>query len=139
MANETGWIRTVKAFDNGLQAALHAICGVLILCTVLFTIYTVFMRYIIGDPPFWGDTIALFANIWLVVLALALAVHTPGQIAMEAVYEMCPPIVSFVLEIIWNSFIVAFEIFLAYFGWIAARDTPSMFWELNNLEKSTQC
>ena len=128
--------RVLIAFDTGVQKVLHVICGILILLTVLFTIYTVYMRYVVGDPPFWGDTVALFANIWLVMLALALAVRTRGQIAMTAVYEMCPPVVSYILEIVWNTCVVAFGIFLAYYGWIAARDTPSLFWELNNLPKT---
>lgn len=128
--------RMVTRLDTGIQKVLNVICGILILLTVLFTVYTVYMRYVVGDPPFWGDTVALFANIWLVMLALALAVRTRGQIAMTAVYEMCPPIVSYILEIIWNSCIVAFGMFLTYYGWIAARDTPSLFWELNNLSKT---
>ena len=129
-------VEAAISVDNGIQKVLRIICGILIVLTVVFTIYTVYMRYVIEDPPFWGDTVALFANIWLVMLALAVAVRTRGQIAMTAVYEMSPPVVSYSLEIIWNLFIVAFGIFLIYFGWIAARDTPSLFWELNNLPKT---
>ena len=33
-------------------------------------------------------------------------------------------------------FIVGFGIFLVYFGWIAARDTLSLFWELGNFSKT---
>ncbi len=129
-------IEAAMSVDSGIQKVLRVISGILIVSTVVFTIYTVYMRYVIEDPPFWGDTVALFANIWLVMLALAVAVRTRGQIAMTAVYELSPPMVSYTLEIIWNLFIVAFGIFLIYFGWIAARDTPSMFWELGNLPKT---
>lgn len=58
------------------------------------------------------------------------------QIAMTALYELSPLMVSYTLEIIWNMFIVGFGIFLVYFGWIAARDTPSLFWELGNFSKT---
>ncbi len=133
---QKGLIEAAISIDRGVQMVLRIISGVLIVLTVIFTIYTVYMRYVIEDPPFWGDTVALFANIWLVMLALALAVRTRGQIAMTALYELSPPMVSYVFEIIWNAFIIAFGIFLVYFGWIAARDTPSIFWELNNLEKT---
>ena len=124
------------SIDDGIQLVLRVISGILIVLTVIFTLYTVYMRYVIEDPPFWGDTVALFANIWLVMLALAVAVRTRGQIAMTAVYQLSPPVVSYVLEIIWNAFVVAFGIFLVYYGWIAARETPSMYWELNNFSKT---
>lgn len=129
-------VETLNRVDRGVQQVLRVICGILILLTVLFTIYTVFMRYVIEDPPFWGDTVALFANIWLVLLALGLAVRGRGQIAMTAVYEMGPPLLSFVLEIIWNLFIIAFGIFLAIFGWMTAMAQTGMFWELDNMSKT---
>ena len=129
-------IEAAISVDHGIQKVLRVVSGVLIVLTVIFTIYTVFMRYVIEDPPFWGDTVALFANIWLVMLALAVAVRTRGQIAMTAVYELSPPVVSYILEIIWNGFIIAFGIFLTYYGYIVARENATLFWELNNMSKT---
>lgn len=126
----------IGKIDNGIQRVIRFVTGVLICLTVLFTVYTVFMRYVIGDPPFWGDTVALFANIWLVMLALALAVRTRGQIAMTAFYEMCPPWVSYVLEICWNVFIAGFGVFLIYYGYLNSKaQEMNFFWELNDFSK----
>jgi TRAP-type C4-dicarboxylate transport system permease small subunit len=131
-----GFIGFVKKVDSGTQAIVRYITGVLIILTVVFTAYTVFMRYLIEDPPFWGDTMTLFANIWLVMMALSLSVRTRTQISMTALYEMAPARFSFFMEIIWNSFIFAFSLFLVYYGTIASyalRD--NRYWELNDLPK----
>ena len=40
---------------------------------VAFTLYTVFMRSVMNDPPFSGDTLTVVANVWLVMLAFALS------------------------------------------------------------------
>lgn len=131
-----GFFRLVNKVDTSVQTTVRVITGILILLTVVFTAYTVFMRYLIEDPPFWGDTLTLFANIWLVMMALALSIRSRTQISMTALYEMAPARVSFVMEIIWNSFIFAFSLFLIYYGTIAAyalRD--NRYWELNDLPK----
>jgi TRAP-type C4-dicarboxylate transport system permease small subunit len=133
---ESGFVRIINKVDTGVQTGVRAFTGVMILLTVIFTVYTVFMRYVIEDPPFWGDTLSLFANVWLVMMAISLSIRSRTQISMTALYEMAPARVSFVLEIIWNAFIVVFSVFLTYYGWLAAwalRD--NFYWELNDLPK----
>mgnify|MGYP002641811780 CR=1 FL=1 len=133
---ESGFLTTVDRIDRGIQKVIRFICGVLILSTVVFTAYTVFMRYVMDDAPFWGDTVALFANIWLVMLALALAIRTRNQISMTGIYELGPPQLSFILEIIWNAFICGFGIFLVIYGWEHSVSMEANFyWELDDLSK----
>ena len=131
-----GFFRVINKVDTSVQTVVRVVTGVLILLTVVFTAYTVFMRYLIEDPPFWGDTLTLFANIWLVMMALAMSIRNRTQISMTALYEMAPAKVSFFFEIIWNAFIFAFSVFLIYYGTIASyalRD--NRYWELNDLPK----
>jgi TRAP-type C4-dicarboxylate transport system permease small subunit len=132
----SGLVGFIQKFDAGTQMGVRVVTGILILLTVVFTAYTVFMRYLIEDPPFWGDTLTLFANIWLVMMALSLSIRNRTQISMTALYEMMPARLSFYLEIIWNSLILAFSLFLVYYGSIASwalRD--NRYWELNDLPK----
>jgi TRAP-type C4-dicarboxylate transport system permease small subunit len=132
----SGLATKLKKTDRGLQKIVRIITGILICLTVLFTVYTVIMRYVFDDAPFWGDTVALFANIWLVMMALALAVRTRGQIAMTAFYEMCPPRLSYIMEIVWNTFIIGFGIFLVIHGYENAyAQRTNFFWELGDLSK----
>ncbi len=122
--------------DRLLTKMVTAICGILILMTVVFTCYTIVMRYVFLNPPFWGDTVALFANIWMVLLALGLSVRSRDQIAMQALYTRIAPSFAFWLEVVWTLLILAFAIFMIVVGGQAALQVPGQFWELGELPKS---
>ena len=122
--------------DSVVRVLIEWICAILILLTVCFTVYTIVMRYVFLDPPFWGDTVALFTNIWMVLLALALSVRSRDQIAMQALYTRISPSFAFGLEVLWTSIILLFGIFLIIVGGQAAALVPGQFWELGELPKT---
>jgi len=109
-------------------------CTLLVLM-VAFTVYTVIMRYIFKDPPFWGDTVALFCNIWLVLIAYALAVREREDIASEGIYVYLPARVVHVLRFSWQVLTFLFAAYLIWYGFDAARNVPGQFWELGGLPK----
>jgi len=109
-------------------------CSLLVLM-VAFTIYTVVMRYVFNDPPFWGDTISLFCNIWLVLLAYALAVRDREDIASEAIYEFLKARTVLVMRFAWRAMTFIFGVLLFWFGLDAALNVPGQFWELGGLPK----
>ena len=83
-----GWFR--KA-DGIVRTVVMSVCCTLLVLMIAFTLYTVVMRYVFKDPPFWGDTVSLFCNIWLVLMAYALAVRDREDIASEGIYIYLPP------------------------------------------------
>lgn len=124
-----------KKLDKYIRSLLMIICCILLASMVIFTVYTVVMRYIFLDPPFWGDTMTLFANIWLVMLALGLSVRERSNISMQMLYEYLPRRIVFSLEMTWTVFIVAFGGLLAWYGFDTAMRVPGAFWELGNMPK----
>jgi TRAP-type C4-dicarboxylate transport system permease small subunit len=129
------FVGAAQWFDRVLQRVLYVICGILMLLSVLFTCYTVVMRYVFLSPPFWGDTVTLFANIWMVFLAVSLSVRNREQIAMQGVYAQISPVLAFSLEIVWTLLTLLVGVFLAFVGLLTALDTPGEFWELGGLRK----
>lgn len=109
-------------------------CTLLVLM-VFFTVYTVVMRYIFKNPPFWGDTVALFCNIWLVLIAYCLAVRDREDIVSEGIYIYLPPSVVAGLRYAWQVLTFALAIYLMWFGITAALTVPGEFWELGGLPK----
>lgn len=109
-------------------------CTLLVLM-VVFTAYTVVMRYVFKDPPFWGDTVAMFCNIWLVLTAYSLAVRDREDIASEGIYVYLPARVVTRLRFTWQIMTLAFALFLIWFGLDAAQNVPGQFWELGGLPK----
>ena len=109
-------------------------CALLVLMVAL-TAYTVVMRYVFSDPPFWGDTVALFCNIGLVFIAYSLAVRDREDISSEALHAYLPVWGVAVLTHAWQLMTIAFGLFLAWFGLEAALAVPGQYWELGGLPK----
>ncbi|MEO8080193.1 MAG: TRAP transporter small permease, partial [Caldimonas sp.] len=127
------WIDKASA---RVSAVVRLLCVVLLALMVLFTAYTVLMRYVFANPPFWGDTVSMFCNIWVTMLGYSLAVRDREDIAMRGIYRLLPARAGFLLETLWNVMAFAFGLFLVWYGWLAARDVPGMFWELGGLKKT---
>lgn len=128
--------RWFTVIDAALRSAITWFCSSLLVLMVVFTVYTVVMRYVFHDPPFWGDTIALLCNTGLVFTAYALAVREREDIASEALHSYLPTWAVTMLTYMWEIVTIAFGIFLAWFGWEAASTVPGQFWELGGLPKS---
>ena len=86
----SGFKRIADAADFIILRILPVICGTMLVLMVGFIAYTIVMRTVFLNPPFWGDTLALFANVWMVFLGLIIAVRERSNIAMEALYQMIP-------------------------------------------------
>ena len=126
------WFRVI---DCIVRATITWFTCSLLVLMVAFTIYTVVMRYVFNDPPFWGDTVALFCNIWLVLLAYALAVRDREDIASEGIYEFLQPRTVLVLRFAWRAMTFVFGLLLFWFGLDAALNVPGQYWELGGLPK----
>lgn len=124
-----------ERMDALVWNVLMTICCVMLFAIVILTAYTVFMRYVMNDAPFWGDTTALFANVWLVMLCLAITVRYEESISMQGLYAALPPIIGVSLDVLWNVTTFLFGLFLVWYGWQAAMKVPGMFWELGGLPK----
>lgn len=125
----------MQSWDKLFWNVLLTICCVLLIAIVGLTAYTIVMRYIFSNPPFWGDTTALFANVWLVMLCLSITVRYEESISMQGLYAMLPRWFGIGLDILWNAVTFCFGLYLVWYGFQAAMNVPGMFWELGGLPK----
>lgn len=124
-----------QLLDRGMRAAVTWLSCALLVLMVTFTVYTVVMRYLFKDAPFWGDTVSVFCNIWLVLIAYALTVRDREDIAMEGIYARLPRGVVSAFQYAWEAMRFAFGLYLVWFGVDAALHVPGQFWELGGLPK----
>jgi TRAP-type C4-dicarboxylate transport system permease small subunit len=125
-----------RVLDLILGRTITRVCVVLLGAMVAFTLYTVFMRSVMSDPPFWGDTLTLVANVWLVMLAFALSIRERESIAMQMIYDYVPARVAGLLETLWNLLFVAVGLMMIVYGYEVADRIPGTYWELGNAPKS---
>ena len=126
----------LERINTRVSTAVRMLCCVLLVLMVVFIVYTVVMRYVFQNPPFWGDTLSVFCNIWVTMLGYSLAVRDREDIALRGFYKLIPPRAGFLLDMFWTAMVFAFGLYLAWFGWVAATNVPGMFWELGGLKKT---
>ncbi len=121
----------VAAFiDRAVKKTLTAFCAILLLLMVVFTVYTVVMRYVFEDPPVWGDLLTVLSNIWLVFLALALTVRDRDHIALDLIYSWLPLKLAFAIGQFWSLIIFGLGLVMIFYGLEAVSTMGGKYWEM---------
>ncbi|MEZ5811940.1 MAG: TRAP transporter small permease subunit [Rhizobiaceae bacterium] len=128
--------RIADVADFAILRVLPVICGTMLVLMVCFIAYTIIMRTVFLDPPFWGDTLTLFANVWLVFLGLIIAVRERSNIAMEALYQIAPTWIGLLLRRFWALAFAALGLLMLVKGYEAAIRILGTYWELGSLPKT---
>ena len=123
-------IAATKFIDRAVKMTLTAFCAVLLLMMVVFTVYTVVMRYVFENPPVWGDLLTVLSNIWLVFFALALTVRDKDHIALDLIYSWLPLKVTFAIQQFWTLVIFFLGLVMIIWGLEAVNTMGGKYWEM---------
>ena len=119
-----------RFIDSAVRKFLTAFCAVLLLLMVVFTVYSVVMRYVFENPPVWGDLLTVLSNIWLVFLALALTVRDKDHIALDLVYTWLPLKAAFLIQQFWSLVICGLGLVMTVYGLEAVATMGGKYWEM---------
>ena len=125
----------LQVIDKWVHRILTAFCGVLLLLVVVFTVYSVVMRYYFEDPPVWGDLLTVLSNIWLVFIALSLTVREKEHIALNLLYNRLPVFWGFAVQQLWTGIICLLGLVILIYGWEVAWTNPGKYWEMGYMPK----
>jgi TRAP-type C4-dicarboxylate transport system permease small subunit len=125
----------LKAIDWILRRLIPIFGAVLLALMVVFTIYTIVMRTVFLNPPFWGDTLTLIANVWLVMLAFALSIRERQSIGLQLFAEALPPVYGRFLNILWSVLFALVGVIMIVWGYRSTALTIGAYWELGGLPK----
>lgn len=120
----------VRIIDGTVRKVLTAFCAVLLLAMVVFTVYSVVMRYVFENPPVWGDLVTVLSNIWLVFFALPLTVRDKDHIALDLIYSWLPLNISFVIQQFWSLIIFGLGLVMIIHGMEAVATMGGKYWEM---------
>lgn len=126
-------MKFLDRIERFLDRVTDVSCNLLLLGTVLVVLYSVVMRYVFANPPFWSDVLSTFGNVGVILLGLSISVRYRELIAMQALYEKISPRLSLMLDAVWNAVILVFAVHFTYHGFLAAQKIPGFYWELGML------
>ncbi len=122
--------RVLHVIDRLVHNVLTAFCATLLLLMVVFTVYTVVMRYWFENPPVWGDLLTVLSNIWLVFLALALTVRDRDHIALDLIYTKLPVKLAFIVQQFWTVVIFVVGLVIVWYGLQVVSTMGGKYWEM---------
>lgn len=122
--------RFLKFIDRLVHNILTAFCAILLLLMVVFTVYSVVMRYYFANPPVWGDLLTVLSNIWLVFIALALTVRDRDYIALDLVYTKLPLKFAFIVQQFWTVIVFGLGLAIVYYGLQVVSTMGGKYWEM---------
>lgn len=123
-------LEAARFIDRLVKKVLTGFCAVLLLLMVVFTVYSVVMRYVFENPPVWGDLLTVLNNIWLVFLALALTVRDRDHIALDLIYSWLPLRAAFVIQQFWSLVICGLGLVMIIYGLEAVATMGGKYWEM---------
>lgn len=123
-------MKFLAAVDRWVRKFLTAFCALMLLMMVIFTVYTVVMRYVFEDPPVWGDLLTVLSNIWLVFIALALTVREKEHIALNLIYSYLPKPFGFAVQQFWTGIICLLGVVIVIYGLEVVAKMGGKYWEM---------
>ena len=123
-------VKFLIAVDAWGRKLLNGFCMLMLLMMVVFTVYTVIMRYVFENPPVWGDLLTVLSNIWLVFIALVLTVREKDHIALNLIYSRLPTSAGFAVQQLWTGVICLIGIVICIYGWEVVSKMGGKYWEM---------
>jgi len=108
---------TITHFSNRLAQAEQTAAGYMCLAVLLLILCNVASRAL-RLPIFWIDEVAIYAMIWMALLAASSAVNTKGHIAVSLVTDMLPEIYAKQLRRLTDFTMVALGAALTALAWV---------------------
>ena len=116
--------------DLWARKLLTGFCMLMLFLMVVFTVYTVVMRYVFENPPVWGDLLTVLSNIWLVFIALVLSVREKNHIALNLIYTRLPRVYAYAVQQLWTIVIMLIGFIICYYGWEVVTKMGGKYWEM---------
>jgi len=114
-------MRALDRLLHGVNAALEAVCHVLLATIVAVTSMQVFLRYALDAPTSWSEELALLLLIWFGMIAIAIAVRRHGHIAITVLHDRLPPGAARAVSYLAELLVLVFAVMLVVRGFDLIR------------------
>jgi len=96
-----------------------AVSTVLILVTLVVTVYAVIMRYVLNTPLLWADEVTGWALVAIVTLGAAEAYRRNDHIAIDILFDRTSALPRWLLECLGHAAAVGFAVVIGLSTWEA--------------------
>lgn len=99
-----------------LNTIENVISGILFIVGVSISLYSVFMRYIVGESQSWATEIFTMMLVWAIFIGFSTALRDDKHVAIDILYDRVGPKMKKFCEIVTLFVGIAFSIFFIWTG-----------------------
>lgn len=108
---------TVRKYLGYLVKLEEYVCCVLLVIMLTVCFGAVILRYVFSKPLVWSEEVILTMLIWFGFLCISIGAYGDSHIAIEGAYNMFPPAMRKVCDLLRHILLLGFGCLMVYFGW----------------------
>lgn len=93
------------------------ICCALLVIMLTVCFVAVVMRYAFNKPLVWSEEVILTMLIWFGFMCISIGAFGDSHIAIEGAYNVFPPAVKKICDLLRHLLMVVLGVLMVYFGW----------------------
>ncbi|MCK9356735.1 MAG: TRAP transporter small permease [Dehalococcoidia bacterium] len=103
----------VTSVVTGIVRALKVACTVLMATFVVIVLTAVFFRYVVNDSLTWGEQVARYLFIWMIMLGMPILYHEKANVCFDMLVTKVPAMGRRVIGVVLDGLVVAFGVFMS--------------------------
>jgi C4-dicarboxylate transporter DctQ subunit len=107
----------MSRWERGWSRVEKFIVGILALSATLISFWAVFARYLLHNPPDWGEEVVIYLIIWAVFITASILAEEKGHVAATLIVERFPLRARRVLAVFNGLVALGFCVIVTFFGY----------------------
>jgi TRAP-type C4-dicarboxylate transport system permease small subunit len=103
----------VTSVVNGTVRTLKVVCTVLMAAFVVIVLTAVFFRYVLNDSLTWGEQVARYLFIWMIMLGMPILYHEKANVSFDMLFTKFPARSQDVVRVVLDLLVIAFGVFMS--------------------------
>jgi TRAP-type C4-dicarboxylate transport system permease small subunit len=80
---------------------------------VIIILTAVFFRYVLNDSLTWGEQVARYLFIWMIMLGMPILYHEKANVSFDMLLTKFPPEIRKVIGVVLDVLVIGFGIFMS--------------------------
>lgn len=103
----------VTSVVNGIVRTLKVACIALMASFVLIVLTAVFFRYVVNDSLTWGEQVARYLFIWMIMLGMPILYREKANVCFDMLLTKLSAWRQRVVGVVLDGLVVAFGVFMS--------------------------
>ncbi len=103
----------LKKLVDGVVRMLRVTCVVLMATFVVIVLTAVFFRYVVNDSLTWGEQVARYLFIWMIMLGMPILYHEKANVSFDMLAAKLPAGSRRIIGVVLDVLVAAFGVYMS--------------------------